>query len=297
LIPDKTSKHVWAAEYYLNQIGHENDPELISNSQIEAGIAAWSHFIKAEEHVRAIEVLNRLRPPLMNRGQYEQVMFLIEQTPKSSDNEDWYAMDKARILSLWGDFNGAVTTINSLVDSEDERIAREAVLVLATIYNEHNKPNDARKLLEVQHERVLKNAHPRAHRRFLFRLVETHSLLGNLEQALAWASKITQACETEGDEISGALSLRQMATVLLHQKKLDMALSLSQISHNILIKHKRLRDAAISQLLTASIYKDLGNWEYSSKCLAECLKIFIAMGDRKNSTICRQQIETMKAMG
>jgi len=296
LIPDKRSKHVWAGEYYLELSGSEHNPELISDSQIEAGIAAWSHLIKAEEHVRAAEVLNRLRAPLMNRGQYEQVMFLIEQTPKSVENEDWYAIHKARILSLWGDFDGAVSTISPLVDSGVEGIAREAVLVLATIFNDHNRPDEARKLLEARREHVLRNAPPLAYRRFLYRLVETYSLLGDLDQALSWASKIAQTCEAEGDEISGAISLRQMATVLLHQKKLDMALSLAQISHSMLIKHQRLRDAAITQVLTASIHRALMNWESASRCLEDSLQAFLTMGDRKNSTICRQQIRDLKAM-
>ena len=99
LIANKRPKHTWAAEYYLHQSEAEYDLDLINDSQIDARIAAWSHLIKAEDHIRATEELNKLRAPLMNRGQYEQVMFLIEQTPTSLENEDWFTIQKARILA------------------------------------------------------------------------------------------------------------------------------------------------------------------------------------------------------
>lgn len=296
LISDKATKHVQAAEFYLEQSNFNNKAEMIADSQIDAGIAAWSHLIKANEHIRASEVLNHLRAPLMNRGQYEQVMFLIERTPKTPETEDWYSIHKSRILSLWGDFDEAFSTISSLIDSHDASISREAILVLATIYNDHGKPEQAKELLESHRDRVLKKAHPLAYRRFLYRLVETYSLLGDLGQALSWASKIVQNCEADGDEVSGAISLRQMANVLFSQRKLEMALSLAKSSHKILINKNRLRESAITQMVIATILQEMGDLKGAANTYLESLDAFIDMGDRKNSTLCRQKIASINAL-
>lgn len=290
LVQDKKSKHLWAANYYIEESGTDLDPERISDDQIDALIGAWSHLIKAQDYSKAIEILNKLRPSLMSRGLYEQVMFLIEETPASDEEAYWFSIHKGRIFSLWGEFDAAVDLIQPLVDLQDERIAREAILVLATTYNDHGRGDLARTLLEGQHDCFMKNSSPRIQRRFLSRLVEAYSLLGELDTALSWASKISQACEAEGDEIGGAISLRQMAAVSKAQKKPEIALSLCELSHNLLSKHGRTREAAITEMLLASTYADLGQSESAAKCLRNSLETFTKMGDRKNSTICKQHL-------
>ena len=122
-------------------------------------------------------------------------------------------------MSLWGDFEAAVNIISPLINSPNENIARESVLVLSTIYNDHNKGEYSKELLEKYHERFFTNVRSRTRRRFLSRLVEAYSLVGDLEQAFKWAKKILDACEAVDEEISGAISLRQMATILKAQKK------------------------------------------------------------------------------
>ena len=293
LIPDKRSKNIWAAEYYLDQSTFEHTPDTITDLQIDARIAAWTHFIKAEEHIRATEELYKLRLPLMNRGQYEQVMFLIEQTPLSPEKEDWYTIDKARIMSLWGDFEAAVDLILPLISSPNENITRESVIVLSTIYNEHGKGRHSKELLEKYHERFFTNVRSHTRRRFLSRLVEAYSLIGELEQAFKWAKKILDFCEAVDEEISGAISLRQMATILKAQKNFDTALSLCELSYGLLKKHSRLRDAAITELVMASIYKELDNHENALHCLQNSLHAFISMGDRRNSTLARKQMKEL----
>ena len=195
-----------------------------------------------------------------------------------------------------GDFETAVSIISPLVHSPVENIAREAVLVLATIYNDHNKGDLSKDLLEKHHNRFLKNVHSLIRRRFLSRLVEAHSLMGNLDQAWSWASKILEACEAEGEEISGAVSLRQMAAVLQTQNNLDTALSLCQHSYSLLTQHKRIREAAITELLMASIYKESGDHGSALQHLLNSLQAFTKMGDRKNSTICRQRIKELQSI-
>jgi tetratricopeptide (TPR) repeat protein len=295
LIPDKMSKHVWAANYYLSESEADVDPERMTEEQIDALVGAWSHLIKSQEFSKAIAILNKLRPSLMSRGLYEQLMFLIEETPATDQDADWFSIHKARIFSLWGEFDAAVELIEPLVDLDNERIAREAILVLATIYNDHGKGELARKLLEAHHDRFMKSNSTRIQRRFLSRLVESFSLLGELDKALAWASKISQACEAEGDEIGGAISLRQMAGVSKAQKKPEIALSLCELSHNLLQRHGRTREAAITEMLLASTYADLGQNESAARCLRNSLETFTKIGDRKNSTICKQQLAQVAA--
>lgn len=290
LVEEKRAKHQWAANYYKEASGSELDPEKISDDQINDLIAAWAHFIKAEDYQEAIVVLKDLRPFLMNRGLYEQVMFLIDETPVSVAEADWFSIHKARILSLWGEFAAAFDLVQPLVDSEDDRIAREATLVLATAFNDQGRGDLARTLLEQQHDRFMKGGLPLIKRRFLSRLVEAYSLMGELDQALSWASKISQACEAEGDEIGGAISLRQMAAVSKAQRKPQIALSLCELSRDLLSKHGRTREAAITEMLLAATYADLGQKESAAECLRHSLDTFMKIGDRKNSTICKQEL-------
>jgi tetratricopeptide (TPR) repeat protein len=295
LIPDVRAQHVRAAEYYLQQAGPWQDREMVSDAQIDAHVAAWSHLIKAEEYSKAEEELDKLRSPLMNRGNYEQAMFLIEQTPLSEQNRDWYAIHKARILSLWGDFDAAVALVLPLVDSPTDGIAREAILVLATIYHDHNRADLLKGLLEENRERFMRVASPRVRRRFLYRLVEAYSMAGDGPRALEWARKVYEVCEAENDEISGAVSLRQMANVLHEQKNHDFALSICQTSHELLSKHRRLRDLAITKVLMASIYKELSDYDSALNCLQDSLDIFTDIGDRRNLSMSKQRLKELNS--
>lgn len=89
---------------------------------------------------------------------------------------------------------------------------------MATIYHDHNRADLLKGLLEANRERFMKRVSPRARRRFLYRLVEAYSMAGDRPQALEWARKVYEICEAEKDEISGVVSLRQMANVLHEQK-------------------------------------------------------------------------------
>ncbi len=149
LIDDPTVKHSWAANYYMEEMGLIVDTALMSEQQIDFCLIAWSHFMKAGEHAKAVEVVGKLRTTLINRGCYEQFMILLERTtPANKEDELWFAINEARIFSLWGEVDLAIKRIKPITKSEIERLAKEAILVLALIYCEHNFPEKAIDLLE-----------------------------------------------------------------------------------------------------------------------------------------------------
>lgn len=295
LISDKQAKHVWAAEFYLEQCGMMDNPEILTDVQIESLFAAWGHFIKAGNYSQATEIIAKLRAPLINRGYYDQVMLLLENTiPAIPEDGDWFDITKGRILSLWGSKDEAITLVYPLIESANERIAREAVLVLTAVYNEHDMAKEAITLLESNWHRFFESTSLRIKIRFLSRLVQAHLLMGNSQCALKWASDICKACEAGDEKIGGAIALRQMAVSLQFQKKLDIALSLCKISYELLKEHKRIREAALSQMQIASIHEDLEDYESAMTCFRDALQAFAAMGDRKNSMICRERTSNLR---
>ncbi len=134
LLTDKAEKHKWAAEYYVEECGTVADPDAASDSQIDSLIAAWSHFVVADDWKMASEIIDLVRPTLMNRGQYDQVLQLIERTvPADPVDSSFFVIQKARMLSIRGQVESAKEMIRPLLDLENARTSREAVLVMATI--------------------------------------------------------------------------------------------------------------------------------------------------------------------
>jgi tetratricopeptide (TPR) repeat protein len=291
LIPDKVTKHKWAAEYYKKQIQAIRSDEVATDLEIEVRIAAWSHLIKAEEAEKAESELHQLRRLLMTRGNYDQAMQLIEQTPLSEKNRERYEIDKARILSLRGDFDRAVSIVKPLVNSSEFMVAREAILVLATIYQDHNQGVLSKQLLEKQLNNFLADdAGTRLRRRFLARLVEAYLMTGEAEKASEWARKFIEACEADGDEISGAIAIRQMANVLREQKLFSEAISLYHTSRDLFRKRGRMRDIAMTEQLLSKAYNEFGDLESGRRYLQSAFEAFKRMGDRRNISITRQQL-------
>jgi tetratricopeptide (TPR) repeat protein len=291
LIPNKAAKHSWAAEYYLKQIETITSDEIATDFQIDARIAAWSHLIKAEEHKKAEGELRKLRGLLLARGNYDQAMQLIEQTPISEERRDWFEIDKARILSLRGDFGGAFSILEPLVNSSDVMVAREAILVLATVYQDHNHGELSKQLLEKHLTSFLADdAWTKTRRRFLSRLVEAYSMTGESGKALEWARTFVELCEADGDEISGATAIRQMANVLREQGLIVQALSLYHTSRDLFEKHRRVRDTALTERLMARAYNESGDQESARRYLQSAFAAFKSMGDRRNISITRQQM-------
>lgn len=292
-IADKAAKHRWAAGYYSQIRSEGAHGELWTDAAVEAGSAVWQHLLKAGDLESAKEELTRLRPQLMRRGDYERVMFLLEQTPASEVDLPWRALDKARILSIWGDSEGALALLSPLLTSGDAAVQREAVLVAATVHTDRNHPELAQRLLDGMHSLFIENAPVVVRRRFLTRLVEVQLQLGDPRKALEWANKLCQLCEVEGDEIGGALALRQMAGVLQREGELSAARSLAETSHDLLTRHARMREGALSETLLATVCRDLGDMPAARRHAESALATFAGIGDRRNAALCGEQLDTI----
>lgn len=296
LLSDSQAKHKWAADFYMEECNEVDDPEVLTDAQIDALLAGWSHFVHAGDHALATEVIGRLRAPLINRGRYDQVLLLLEKTtPATAEDEDWFAITRARILSLNGMKEQALDLVRPLVKTTDLRVAREAILVLSLIYNDHGLAEQAIELLEAELKRFSGSIAARIKRRFLLRLVQAHLLKGNAEEAYQWASRIAQASETDDDKVGGATALRQMATSMQLQGHLELALSLCQMSQDIFLELRRAREAALSQVRTAQIYRGMGNQASAEEQFRQALKVFRDLGDRVNSRLCREQLSNYPA--
>lgn len=288
LLQDPGAAHARAAACYLEKSGSERDPELITDSQLDAGLAAWSHLVRAGDSVRATDQLRRLRGTMMNRGQYQHLMLLIEQTVIPEEYKDWFAIDRARILSLWGQYEAAVESVGPLVDAQDPDVSREAILVLATVYGDRSEHEASLDLLETHQELFGEATGRRTNRRFLHRLIEAYCATGRGEQALLWASKLVEACEAAGDQIGGAIAMRHMARIFKERRELDTALSLCMSSHTFLLDHGRRRDAALTMLLMAEVHHDSGGSASALQCLADASDTFLKIGDLKNGATARR---------
>ena len=86
LIENKKERHVWAARFYLGHRSVPLDPAVLTDEEIGDTIAAWDHFVQAGERVRASELIDELATPLMNRGELDQVILLLDRTWPSSEN-------------------------------------------------------------------------------------------------------------------------------------------------------------------------------------------------------------------
>jgi len=291
--PDKREKHHWAAELYASESGQreDSDSEDLTDYQKDCLLAAWSHFIEADEHSQAMEMVRLLRPALTTRGELDQVMLLIEQTtPANEEDKGFFAIDKARILSVWDSLDEAVNLVEPLTASANFRVAREAVLVLATILLENERPKEAMDLLNGNWFRFSGPTPPIVKTRFLSRFVEASLALGQIDKALEWASTISRGCQARDDKIGGAKALRYMADALHSMGKSDDAVEVAKLSVEILSEHKRNREAAISERQLASILADQGEKAAAEQHFRQALTTFTNIGDRNNIRICREHL-------
>lgn len=289
LIEEPRNKHQWAADYYRDKCGPLDDPDFAEDTQIEALLAAWSHCIKAENHAAATEVVEILRPPLMNRGHYEQILQLVQDTsPPDSIDADFFKIHLARLRSLKGDFESARAMLMPLINSDNSRTLREAVLVLSAVYNEHGKTSDAWDMLESNRSHFSGTVSSRTTLRFLSRVVQALIELRDYDKALEWARRLTDVSEAAGDKITGAIGLRQMAFSFLSQHKFDTALELTKISLELLQSVGRVRESARTQLQIAQIHIKKGDKEQGRVALEQALDTFTSVGDRIGMGQCRQ---------
>lgn len=296
--PDQKQRHHWAAELYLAESGQMDDYDLeaLTDYQKECLLAAWSHFIEADDHAEAMQVVRKLRPALTVRGELDQVMLLLDRTTPSTDEEkEFFDIDRARILSLWDSLDEAIGLVAPLAESASARVAREAVLVLATILLERKQPEEAMRLLDENWARFSGPTPNVVKTRFLSRLIEASLALGMTDKALEWASKISRGCEERDDRLGGAIALRHMARALQSMGQSDAAVSLAQISCQMLSEQGRVRETALSKRQLAAILMDQGDTDAASALYREALVAFTSIGDRNNIQLCRSHLASPSA--
>lgn len=294
LLADKQAKHVWAAVYYRAQLPELLESDTLTDFQIEYAFAAWTHFTLAKDYAQAVEVVNAVRASLMNRGHLDQVMYLLDHTPREdATTVAWFDITRARILSTWGAVDDAVALVEPLTEVADQVMAREAMLTLMLIYVEHDMKTEASRSIDTYWPKFQGPVSPRTKRRFLSRVVQVHQLQGDSKHALEYSARICRACEAEGDEIGGGIALRQMATAVRLQGDLEGALTFAVASVDLLDTHGRDREAAYSRVLLGGIYAEMGDREEAEKCYVRALEVFEVAGDRKNRLLCRQRIRDL----
>jgi hypothetical protein len=292
LVEGKKAKHLWVAEYYVEQCGAIGDPDFATDAQVQSLLAAWSHYLQAEDHGKATEVVEILRPPLMNRGQYEQVMQLLEKTvPADPIDADYFVIHKARLLSMRGQSDASIEMIRPFLDSANTGTAREAILVLSTIYNEMHAASEALQLLETKRRLFMGSAPNRLKSRFLMRLIHAHLEKGNTTQAVEWATQMFQSSEVAKDKTAGALALREMGASYESQRKYSEALQFSEMSRTLFVDTGKVRDAAISRIQVGRAHLALGNEERGRSELEAALETLIILGDRVHIGQCRTLLD------
>lgn len=297
MLADAPTRHARAAEAQLEVFGLPGRDEPVPEAHLDGLFAAWSHFTKAGDMDRAAKVVRALRQPLMDRGRYDQVMLLLDRTaPVPPGEVNWFAIDRARVLSVWNFPDDATSLLKPLLDVEDERVATEATLVLATVYNDHGRPEDAIHLLNGQLALFDRAESLRIRIRFLSKCVQAHILAGDSAKALDWASKIRTTCEAEGDEqkVGGGIALRQMAASLQAQGRLQPAQAMCEVSVSLLQEKGRARETALSQMQLASIHSDMGSTDSALLRYQAALDAFVQMGERGNAGLCRRRISELR---
>jgi tetratricopeptide (TPR) repeat protein len=296
LIEDLVSKHEWAAEYYLSGMGSVIDAEMMTDEQVNYCLAAWSHFVKAGKHERAVGVIDTVRKTLINQGQYEQLMFLIEHTdPPTEEDKLWFTINEARIFSFWGDQEFAVQLLQPLIENENPRFAREAVLVLASVYCEHDNAHKAIELLNDRSELFWgSDVSQLLKRRLLMRMVWAHRLTGDYDQALEWAKKVSEIAEVNRDKLSLAIALRDMAAVFQALAQLEVALVLFERSQELFDESHRMREAALTQVMLGELLEEMDSYEIALDNYEAAFQDLLRMGDRKNANRAWQKFAILK---
>jgi hypothetical protein len=293
-LADVPSKHLWAAEFYRTRGGTLSDSDFAEDHQIKDLLAAWSHYVSAGDAPRAAEVVEILRPPLMNRGQYGQVLQLLDGTvPQTALDGDFYTIQRARLVGLRGDVEGAVRMVTPLLDASDERTRREAVLVLTTIYQEGGMSQQALDLLDQHWRRFAGGSQSRQNKRFLSRVLQAQVDLQRFDRAVELARRLSEWCEADGDRITGAIALRQMAVALHAMKQTTGALQFIEFSCALLEGSPRVREVALNNQQLGVIRATAGDVEGATEALERALEAFVALGEPARVSSIREQIQNL----
>ena len=295
-IEDHDAAHARAAAYYLRALP---ETRAISEGVIEALTAAWSHLLKAKQYERVAALIDTWRGPLLEGGLFEELMFIIDNSSDMFSEHEGQQLktrldlDRARILSAWGDSSEAVSIVSPLTENAlTISLVREAILILATVHADAGDLVRARSVLEQYQRHFREGCPPRTTRRYLARFADILAREGDLSRAFGTVQQLVELCEAEQDEIGGARALRQLADILFRQKNYDLAANVASHSLNLA---KNAREAALTRVLLGQIEQARNNATHARAHLTEALNAFTRMRDRRNASTSRTLLTSLGA--
>lgn len=289
LVENPRQRHTEAAQLYLDEV-EALDGEIPIDRTIEALLAAWAHLIQAEDTERASNVLDQLRPLLMQRGKYSQLLLLIDQTPATDlAKVQWRGIDRARVFGLQGDVDRAIALLDPLLASDDKRLGAEATLVLAAIYNSQGRPKEAVGVLTARFRRggVLGRTS-----RLASRVADAYLIADSPGPAFELAAQVSMMCEHNDDKLGGGIAVRQMATASRVQGDAERALEFALHSQELL--REWAREAALSGMEVGLAWAALGVREKALEALEAAERALTEIGDRVSGVTCRRHIVTVR---
>jgi ATP/maltotriose-dependent transcriptional regulator MalT len=295
-IDDRDAAHARAATYYLNALP---ETPALGEGEIETLTAAWSHLLKAKEYDRAGALINTWRGTLLEGGYFEELMFIIDNSTEIfSDREreqlqTRLLLDRARILSAWGESAEAVSILSPLTEEAMTiALVREAVLILATVHADAGDLSRAQKVLEDHQRHFREDCPAKTKRRYLARFADILAREGDLPRAFRTVKQLVELCEAERDNVGGARALRQLADVLFQQKNNDLAASVA--AHSLALG-MNLREKALTRVLLGRIEKARNDPGRAREHLQEALESFTRMRDRRNASASRSLLGSLSS--
>jgi tetratricopeptide (TPR) repeat protein len=293
-IGDHEAAHGRAAAYYLSAL-----PEMpaLGDGGIETLTAAWSNLLKAKQYEQAATLINAWRGTLLEGGYFEELLFIIDNSTdlfSEHEREQLQArldLDRARILSAWGESSEAVSILSPLAEGAMTiSLVREAVLILATVHADAGDLARAREVLEEHQRHFRDDCPPRTVRRYLARFADILAREGDLPHAFRTVQQLVELCEAEQDKVGGARALRQLADVLFQQENYDLAANVA--THSLAIA-TNLREQALTRVLLGQIEQARANATQARAYLEEALAAFMRMRDRRNASMSRSLLDAL----
>ena len=283
LIPEIEKKHLWAAQFLLGDFSFQRVQPQLSNEETKRLLNAWSHAIKAGPASElATKIAWSLRSALTTSGSYAQLMLVLENTsPFSAEYKELFAIQKARILNVWGQHDDALELLDRLPKGSSPSIEREIVLVKASVLTDFGKAEEAIALLKAQRS-LFQNLKSSPHSaRYLNRLIEAHLSRADYETAYGYASKTFESAQVEKDNVQGARAARQMARALLGRGSPKKAIQFALLSAELFSDLSHIREKALSSQIASEAYEADGDFKNAIDLATEAQNGFELIGDTR----------------
>jgi tetratricopeptide (TPR) repeat protein len=288
-------KHLWAADFYLRGQRADESTEPLSVKEVDVLLAGWYHRIRAEDNAGATEIVWRLRTTLMNRGDYEQLYRLLEDTPCSPEKfKDLFTIQKARVLHIWQRSDEAISMLSPILINSDHNLRREAILLLARIYTETTHASAAIELLQMHWQSLFAQlSSPGQSARLLERMVEAQLAAGFIEDAFRVAERMFVLGTERKDAVQSATAAFHLALCLKQKPDFLKTLEYSKQSAVLYAQNGHLRDSARAHLLTAQTHRELGQAELARASAETAVQIFAQIGDKNNKLECQELLRDL----